>query len=372
MLATDRDVRRVNLLAVPVILLLALGNALGEARAEGNAPAAINAQLRAAVSGAISQLGTLDPSQKKIFEEEIVPNHQRFIRDYRPSEKGVSVEVDLESMKNYLYFSASKSLQGQDSRGLLFVWAEPECAKCTAAANDIRQLLKSRIEHRGLKPVWLSVQDVGDPKNLTKPMGDKLTELIKARGAGAAVAMVLKGVPVEELDAAHADEAHYRIQSWLQVGPMSRHEGTLELISTEDFEPAGLRLLTDALTEVGAKLALAEQFGGTTRGEILVEATGVQDYAQAQRLKAKLLGTLKDAQNIEERKISKGKVVFAVTTSKSSDDVKRSIASVGKWDVPAPAPSVMPPPEATASTPLAALVPQAAEEPSEPLHLEVK
>ena len=50
------------------------------------------AQLRTVVTKAKERLGDLEPWQGKLFDEEVVPQASRFVRDYRPGTKGLSAD----------------------------------------------------------------------------------------------------------------------------------------------------------------------------------------------------------------------------------------------------------------------------------------
>src|SRR5262249_44471658 len=62
-------------------------------------------RIKGALLEAEPQLGHLEPWQKVLFEEEAVPQAQRFIRNYT----GSSADIDFDSLKNYLRFHARDS-----------------------------------------------------------------------------------------------------------------------------------------------------------------------------------------------------------------------------------------------------------------------
>lgn len=61
--------------------------------------------LKAALVEAKSKLGKLEEWQSTLFDEEAVPQYSRFIRDYRPSANGVTADIDLDSLRNYLAYA---------------------------------------------------------------------------------------------------------------------------------------------------------------------------------------------------------------------------------------------------------------------------
>src|SRR4051812_29867780 len=64
----------------------------------------VESQLRQAVEGSAAQLGALELWQKKLFDEEVVAQYPRFIKDYRVVGDKVEAQVDLDNIKNYLEF----------------------------------------------------------------------------------------------------------------------------------------------------------------------------------------------------------------------------------------------------------------------------
>src|SRR4051794_9867340 len=99
---------------VALTAVIAMPHITGRAQAAPPAKAAtsdgadaVSTQLKSAVTASASKLGELEPWQKRIFSEEVVPQYQRFVRDYRSSgTSGVTAEIDLESLRQYLRFYA--------------------------------------------------------------------------------------------------------------------------------------------------------------------------------------------------------------------------------------------------------------------------
>ena len=120
----------------------------------------LDLQLKAAIQDAQVKFPGLTDWQKALYANEVVPQYQRFIRDYRPAATGLSVEIDFDSLKHYLSFYAPKTLRQQSPRVLL--WANPEatCARCVESSAEILKLVQARVENRGFTPVWLKTQEI--------------------------------------------------------------------------------------------------------------------------------------------------------------------------------------------------------------------
>jgi hypothetical protein len=67
------------------------------AAAPGRDP--LTVKLQAALSDSLRQIGALEPWQQKVFNEEILTQPTRFIRDFRSQGGGVVVVVDVEGVK---------------------------------------------------------------------------------------------------------------------------------------------------------------------------------------------------------------------------------------------------------------------------------
>jgi hypothetical protein len=106
-----------------------------------------------------------------------------------------------------------------------------------------------------------------------------------------------------------------------------KHEGKTELMDSGSFERSAAKLVTEAMTELGAKdeafgVAQAEQ----TRSLIPVVVSGFKDFAQYSAARAQLDAKLKGVGSLEEQRISQGRAVFGVLTEKSYGDVRGILA----------------------------------------------
>jgi hypothetical protein len=90
-------------------------------------------------------------------------------------------------------------------------------------------------------------------------------------------------------------------------------------------------MLTQAYVELGAKAQISG--AGAMKQEMQITATGFTDFQQYNQLKNALQAKLKDIASVEERKISRGKAVFAVKTNRSLDDVKKLVHGLGNLEV---------------------------------------
>ncbi len=318
-----------------------------EARAPAADEDAVVRKLKAAVLESQALLGPLEPWQKTIFEEEAVPQYQRFIKDYRSAQahsgsavSQLNVALDMESLKNYLKFYAPVTLKREEKRldALVFLKFEEDCEKCVAASPALRKLVKSRLERRGLRPVWVSIDDLGAPVEAAadaelkgKVLDERVVDLARVRNAAAALVLQWHKAPIDDIDTAHADEKRFVIHSLLLVRAkgagksegstlgIARNEGKLELFENDRFETQAARLLTDAFTDMGVEASrlesgktIGEDDSGEDKPELALEIGGIRDFAQIAQINALLKAKL-SASTFEQRRIWRGHVIYAIS-----------------------------------------------------------
>jgi hypothetical protein len=278
------------------------------------------------------KLPELEAWQKILFSEEVMPQYQRFVRDYRQSDAGLAglkVEIDFDSLKNYLFFYAPKHLKLKSPSVLLIFKTDPSCQKCTESSTAIQNLVQARIVKRGFSPLLVNPTEIPSGSNVGA-IEDQMTTLINKKNASGAILVQWKPAPVDDLDTAHADESRYVLRSFLQVKNVFLQSQPKELLDSDNFEVAEARILTDLFIDLGMKFAPVESVIAETSGdEILLEVTGIKDFAQYTRVKAQILNLLKESSSfVEDREFSKGLVVLAVYTKKNSDEIKKQITQI--------------------------------------------
>ncbi len=152
-----------------------------------------------AIAGSLKDLGVLEPWQKVIIEEEVLPQSQRFARDQSPTSSPLSLEWDLKLLKQYLVFYGPKleKLKKSPNNLEILVTLSPEsdCPKCMESVPSISSLIRQSLQRRGLTAVFSSLSSV-KPKS---PLGT----------------MQIQWAPFssEMVDAVGGDEKRYRIQT---------------------------------------------------------------------------------------------------------------------------------------------------------------
>lgn len=262
-----------------------------------------------------SKLGELEPWQKKIFLEEVVPQSQKFTRDFRQSAQGLTADFDFQNIQNYLRFYGPR-LFSQEKGGpqvLLTVKSESSCSKCTESLSEIKKLIKARMERRGLIPTWVEPGSIPSAQVSKKPMSLEV-ELKKAVG--------------DDEDAAHADELKFLVRSTLTIRGVGKQDGQLEIFDTGSFEKTVSQILTDLFTEVGRKLENnSSRILNLDRNEYTMEVKGIHGFGHYEFVKNKILALVEGSKGgfpvtLEERKIARGRVVFALITHKPLAEVK--------------------------------------------------
>lgn len=340
-----------------VVSCCVLVGSLNLAAQAANEKDQVEAQLKAAIVDSQKNLGPLESWQKTIFSDEVVPQFQRFIRDYSSSQDGLRIEVDYKSLRQYLLFYAPKSLSDLEKVGaktevklgdkrkiLVLLKPESSCEKCMASVPEMTKLVQTRLERRGLAPVWMNIGDL--PPQAQQPL--QIEEVLNSRvstvnsngslngNSKALVGSLLiywAPAPVDDLDTAHADDKRFVLKSSLQLKGTFQIKRDKEILDNETFEVAQARLLTDIFTDLGSKIEseqamLAQGVADTGREEVLIEITGIRDFAQFIRIKNILQTQLKDISSVEDRKFNKTQVTFSVQTKKGSTDIQKQVTGI--------------------------------------------
>jgi hypothetical protein len=289
-------------------------------------------RLKTALLAIEPELGHLEPWQKQILEEEAAPQAQRFIKNYT----GSSADVDFDSLKNFLHFHAPELLRRVDGKVLGLLKIDATCAKCVENREQIKTMISDRIRRRGLEVTWLTTEDLTAPALPERELEDKLMELANTQAGGpvGAISVHLRTAPVDDIDTAHADDKRLQVLTFLYMKDpngheLSRNEGKLEVFDTEPLDLVTGRLLTDAFTDLGARVKKFEQDIATSgKAEVEIEVSGIRGYDLYNQVQAALARSLKDEGNIEPRKISRGRAVFALVTSKPAEKIKSQLGNV--------------------------------------------
>lgn len=268
----------------------------------------------------------LEAWQTRIFEDEVLPQYQRFIRDYRPGPQGLSVEVDQDSLRKYLQFYAPKVLKARDYKMFAWLVIDSACPACVKAAPGLKSLVTAQMERRGLTTVWMDA-----PASPPRGFDEKSVDYARGRQAAGAVIVHAVRAPVDDEDAAHADELRYWVSTTLAVRELAaKTSGRLELLANDPIEPAAVRLLTDAFTEVGGKVqsVVAASVLGESSG-VLIEISQFKDYAMYQDILSKLNAGLKDTHSLLEKRMTQGRVWLSLQTSQAASEVRRQVDLLG-------------------------------------------
>ncbi|MBC7692371.1 MAG: hypothetical protein H7222_11465 [Methylotenera sp.] len=303
--------------------------------------AAPTAAFNAALVEAQKKLGTLEPWQKKIFDEEIMPDSSRFIRDYRGNE----VEVDVEGLRSYLSFYAPKALGKAEIKALVHLKSDQDCAKCAAALPAVKRRLQSYLVRRGITPVWVTGDELLTKDEITAPdpsteapvskAGEalvelKLAELVRKKGVNGAWSAELKQVA----DAEHPGEDHYQVSLHMRMNSSGaakdlKADKTLEVLKNDSMETAVSRMMVDTLSELGTQSNTIAQVASD---ELEVSIKGLTSFNQMKGFKEALqelvAKKLNAAVPVELRRLSQESIVFALHTKESPEELKKAVVLV--------------------------------------------
>lgn len=251
----------------------------------------IDEALRSAVADTKKNLGSLEPWQKKIFDEEVLTEARKFIRDFRSTTAGIQVDVDREAIQHYLAFSASKAFKQPKVKLSVQLQLHPGCEVTSKTTESMKKLMRTRMENRGFLPLFQSTQE----------------PIVFELGCS------------EEPD---EEERHFLVRSRMQIhGKSFNHQ--LVLLEGDSIEVATSRLLIDSFIDLGSSSSFRESEQEKT--EILMTLSGVESFSQLTRLKT-LLSKILTA-TLLERKISKGQFVFVVESEQSITELRQALLS---------------------------------------------
>jgi hypothetical protein len=292
-------------------------------------------QLKSALVEAQRNLGVLESWQKSLFINDVLPQYQKFIKDYSRSgfvvnsptspegptrsAGGVKVVIDEESLKRFLLFYGPKALKKKDTRVLVLLRPNPTCQRCLESLNVISDLVQAQMWRRGMTPNLVSTDDLKLPATEVE-IQDQIVAMAKAKGADASVVVQWGPAPVDDIDTAHAEDLRFVLRSFLKIGDSSPILKEREVLGDDSFLVSEASLLVDLFTNLGATLEKEQiKVNDAGKAEVLIEVTGIRGFAQFMRVKSQIQAILNESSTIEERKLAQGQASFAVYSSRSSN-----------------------------------------------------
>lgn len=307
--------------------------------------------------------------QETLFQEEVVPQYQRFIKNYHSAGAGkLAIEVDEEALRGYLAFYGPQYLarsemtgKGADAKILVLLEADPGCESCQQSQDGVKNLVRLRLERRGLTAMFLSPTEnkavyqkfskkwtslKRNPKGgesglaASDELVNALNDFVGEAKALGVIGLQLGNAAPEEDDTAHADEVRFELKSALQIRglPLIRREKII--LENDSIEQAEGRLFTDILTDLGMQLrsltpaeAVAGEAGQkgsvSSSNELLVELSGFTSYPDYTKVRAILAGVLEPGTTLEDRSFAKDRIVFALVSKVSLDAIKKKVELLG-------------------------------------------
>ena len=296
-----------------------------------------HSQLKAALLEHYSELGSLEPWQERLWQEEVLPQALRFIKDYRALPSGLQADVDVQSIRHFLKFYAPRAFSGggvNQPKLLVYLNTDSQCKKCTESLPQIKAYVNNVLDNRGFQPVWLTDSEmlVGTPG--PKVLEDRLSALCRQKKERAGIIVTFTPAPSEEIDTAHADEPRYLIDLVMSLRGVSQIQRKKEILGNESFIQSVTQLMTDIFTELGSvwdqrKLADLD----SDSDEVLIEIEGTRDFEQYSKIKNELTEQLKPFGALSDRAISKQNMTLVLFTDTKKDEIQRVVLqSKARWD----------------------------------------
>ncbi|MEN9722651.1 MAG: hypothetical protein RJB38_637 [Pseudomonadota bacterium] len=300
-----------------VILLTGLASAaIAGAVSEGSRAGSLSDAFRAAVSASLPSLGKLKPWQQQLFDAEVLPFAESFVREYRPKDSGYQVDVDEGMIRNYLSFFAPAALSKESPRFQVQVEAGPGCGFCSRALPALKRTLDMRLSSRGMKPFVSSSAPSGATSAKAEPDG-----LVSFR--------ILKPARLTESDDAHAEDRKVVLKFQLSAGSI-HEERQLEFAETDSVEESARKLLLEAFTGIGSRVLAAQALDSQKNqpqvsAEVLLKVSGVRDYFILSQLKSQVQLAVTGLQPVVERQLSKGSCILVLKTKFSPAELKAKL-----------------------------------------------
>jgi hypothetical protein len=315
-----------------ILLLAAVASPGARAATNDTGSEFQSTRLKTAIQESQRRLGELEPYQKQIFNEDVVPNAQRFVKNFGATGSGLAIDIDLPAIRNFLAFYGPKTLGLADPKILAAVSTDPSCEKCAASLPALKKMASEQLARRGFKPAWLTPAETGE---VTAPKGveHRVKTLTASKGVPSYFLLQWRPAFPEDIDSAHADEKRFFVKLAMAFPGGVEQGGTLELLENDSFERAASKLITEAFTNLGAReTAIAQALPAEAAGEeeIHFELSGLKDFAQYQKVKTDLQARLASERLfLEERRVSRGLATLAARTTRSADEIREKLGDLG-------------------------------------------
>lgn len=323
------SLRGVCVLLGVVILATTAGVALTHA-APVDSP--IEKLLKDRLRAAKTRFGELRSWQLRVFDEDVVPHPNRFIKDYRSNTaQGVSAEVDDEAIRAFLEFHATpEKLESESPKALstqsgapasrlawLVAKSDPACDACAKMLPGVKAGLEAQLVRRGFTIVSLN-----DSKSAA------------ARAKVGLYTVLSLGFPVKDPnDTAHADEVSYEIRLSHFVTP-GDHEISTEIKSSVPEATAILakseQMMIESFVDLGMKMKtkVADKHMDANAPGFEIRVSNITSDA--------LFGKLVDPMRVQVGailvKASPGVATFRVAGQKSREEWVRQLEKIDTID----------------------------------------
>jgi hypothetical protein len=288
-------------------------------------------------------LGELAPWQKTIFTDELLAHGEDFLKEHRQLGDKVQVTLDEALIRKVLSFYAPKVLGNDQPRIAARIEAGERCKLCEDGVPVLKKLFQTRLDNRAMRPVWFKDEEMpstpaqGTPEELATQLSrfGFLRALEISRGLQGALLVRVEpttlidqetGQVVEPL---HPEDGKYVLRLGLTLGKFVVSKKA-EFQPTESIETLGRRLFTEALSELTDRAPKLDTGPYLAKGpaEILLWVYGIRDYFVLTNLKAQVQLAVGELTPVLERSLSRSKLLLAIRTEKSSEEVRRALSAV--------------------------------------------
>jgi hypothetical protein len=272
----------------------------------------------------VVQEGLSQPFASQVWEQQLLPQYRRFIKDYKRVQGELTVSLDTEAMRSFLEFDVKK-LSSSSGTLLFFTQFYSSGGGCEAIAKASQTVIQDWMKLRGFQLKWVEapLEQDGISSDWIRKEQKRFSRLSLIGGIGLSVRAgqdnALHGSDIEDQEMSIALNWNfldqYQYKSELKSFP-----------ATENPSFVVQSLLADRF------LDLANRFFSVKAHTdlLLIEITGPLTAQDVMKVKQALSSLFLENQSITERFMTNGKLILGVNHQKWSADGEAQILKKGK------------------------------------------
>ena len=281
----------------------------------------------------------LGATEKKFFENEVLPDGLLFVTGYGTTLEGTDVQVDRKKLQNYLRLTPSLFASGGSGSDIPTICvtarAAAQCAPCMAVETKLQEAAISRFMSRGFNAkAGLSVAEEA------MLSGERALDYLTAKSAEARCdGVAYFEISPESADDADAGTVKIKTLGFLQLknkgGQKLRGRSASTIVVNADEAKTTNNIMAKQLSDlfsVVASQTSAVPTQAKAEDEKYLKLEGVNGFATYARFKQLMATSLPDVK-LEERFMRPGVIEFAVEPTQGLAQLASQLRSLSGVDV---------------------------------------